>query len=323
MPTLPVSIVVVPRERFSDSIASLESLYANTPMPCEMIYVDGNSPEPIKSLIERWASEKKLQLIRSENYLSPNQARNIGSARAKNKYIAFVDNDLRVTPGWLERLVACAEETGAWVVSPLYLEGKLEEQIIHTAGGPARFVSREGKRAFHEEHRFYKQKLDSVRQHLRREPTEFVEFHAVLVRAEYFETTGPLDEKLLSMAEHLDFSLCARERGYKIYTEPSSVVGYSAPLLTSSDLEYFLLRWSDHWARLTVERLQEKWNLSADDSYCAVLMDWVKAHRESNLSASGFEKFVPSPEKFEGALFDQLDVDRSFALMPPSRTLTR
>jgi len=34
-----------------------------------------------------------------------------------------VDNDVIVSPGWLEALVACAGETGATVVSPLICQG--------------------------------------------------------------------------------------------------------------------------------------------------------------------------------------------------------
>src|SRR5277367_6054707 len=168
MPALPVSIAIVPRETFSDSIASLESFYANTPMPCEMIYVDGNSPEPVSSAIRQWQLEKKFQLIRSEDYLIPNHARNIGLQHAKTKYIVFYDNNLVVTPGWLERLVDCAEETGAWVVSPVYLEGDLAEGEIHTAGGVSHFGCLNGRRGFIEEHRFHKRKLDEVRPYLRR-----------------------------------------------------------------------------------------------------------------------------------------------------------
>jgi GT2 family glycosyltransferase len=289
MSALPVSIVVVPRERFSDSIASLESLYANTPMPCEMIYVDGNSPEPIKHAIEQWSVEKKFKLIRSERYLSPNQARNLGLSHARNKYIAFVDNDVRVMPGWLEHLVTCAEETGAWVVAPLYLEGELEERIVHTAGGIAQFRCIDGKRVFTEEHRFNGRKLDSVLPNLRRETIELVEFHCVLIRSELFERTGPLDERLMSVGEHLDLSFSARERGKLVYTEPAAIISYTKPMLAPSDVEYFVLRWSDNWTQLTSERMQEKWNLSADDPGLASQCNYARNHRPATLLASGLD----------------------------------
>lgn len=48
-----VSLVVVPRERFSSTRESLESIYANTDLRFELIYVDARSP-PTFDGIYRW-----------------------------------------------------------------------------------------------------------------------------------------------------------------------------------------------------------------------------------------------------------------------------
>jgi len=278
---------MVPRETFSDSIASLESFYANTPMPCEMIYVDGNSPEPVCSAIKRWQAERQFQLIRFDEFLVPNHARNIGWQRAKTKYVVFYDNNLLVTPGWLERLVECAEETGAWIVTPLYLEGDLNEQTIHTAGGLSRFTCINGQRGFTEVHRYNNRKLDEVRPYLRREPTELVEFHCVLIRRELFELIGPLDEKLMAMADHIDLSLAARELGKPVYTEPASVVCYRKPSLAPYDVPYFKLRWSDEWTETSLEHVRQKWHLPPDDLFIMSQYGFVHHHREAVFAASG------------------------------------
>jgi len=37
---------------------------------------------------------------------------------ASGKYVVFVENDVVVSENWFSRPVACAEETGATVVSP-------------------------------------------------------------------------------------------------------------------------------------------------------------------------------------------------------------
>src|SRR5207249_8335576 len=58
---------------------------------------------------------------KTERHLVPNEARNIGLRRVRTRYVVFIDNDAVPAPGWLERMVECAEETGAWVVGPLYL----------------------------------------------------------------------------------------------------------------------------------------------------------------------------------------------------------
>ena len=111
-----VTIVVVPRERFSYSQQSLESIYAETDYPFELVYVDGGSSPQLKAYLEAQSHEKQFKLIRTEHFLSPNRARNIGIQAANGKYIVFVDNDVLVQKGWLHKLVDCAEETGATVV---------------------------------------------------------------------------------------------------------------------------------------------------------------------------------------------------------------
>ena len=43
-----VTLVVVPREQFSVSKRSLDSIYECTQIPFELIYVDGNSPPALR-----------------------------------------------------------------------------------------------------------------------------------------------------------------------------------------------------------------------------------------------------------------------------------
>lgn len=97
--TAQVTLVIVPRERFSGSEASLESLYEHTRVPFELIYVDGNSPPRVKQYLEAQSKTRNFELIRTEQYLFPNHVRNIGLAQVKTPYLVFVDNDIVVSPG--------------------------------------------------------------------------------------------------------------------------------------------------------------------------------------------------------------------------------
>jgi len=275
-----VTIVIVQRERFSHNAMSLESIYKNTSLPFKLIYIDSNSPPKTKRYIEAQAKEKNFQIIRTENFLTPNQARNLGQALVDTKYVVFVDNDLFVAPGWLEHLVDCAEQTGAWVVGPLYLEDNLNDRIIHMAGGDAHFREEQGRRSFHGAHKFAKVKLDKVQAELKRSPTETVEFHCALARNDIFNTLGPLDEKFMSVSEHQDFSIAVRNAGGSIYMEPAAMVAYYiASPLKWFDLPYFFERWDHALNQLTVEHMRAKWNLPADDVYIQRMSQFAKKHR--------------------------------------------
>src|SRR5712691_7661457 len=192
------TIVVVPRERFSGTQRSLGSIFEHTTPPFKLVYVDGGSPNHVGRFLETQAQARGFTLIRTPYYLSPNQARNIGLREVDTKYVVFIDNDVVVTPGWLDGLVKCAEETGAWAVGPLYCIGEPEAGVIHVAGGVAEIREHDGRRFLHEEHRFTGRKVRDVRPTLRREPVGHAEFHCMLVKMAMFQRLGPFDEGLLS-----------------------------------------------------------------------------------------------------------------------------
>ena len=277
-----VTLVVVPRERFGMTRRSLESIYANTATPFTLIYVDGGSPAATRRYLAAQARDRGFRLLRTDRYLAPNEARNLGIAHVTTRYLVFLDNDVLVTPGWLEALLRCAEETGASVVGPLYCMGELERPTVHMTGGHAHIFEQDGKRRFLEDHRFWGKPLRDVRPGLRREPSEMMEFHCMLVASDVFTRLGPLDEGLKSALENPDFCMSVRRAGGEIYFEPASLVSYlPPPPLALSDLPYFLRRWSTAWNRASLQRFREKWDLPEDDpNLIQQFANWTRWRRQ-------------------------------------------
>ena len=266
-----VTIIVVPRERFSCARESLESIYEYTELPLKLIYVDGNSPNSVRLYLEAQAKAKNFQLIRTNDYLYPNQARNLGLRYCQTKYVVFIDNDVIVSPGWLSALVGCAEETGATVVGPLMCQNLPLHEIVHFAGGESHVwldtTKNQVRRRLRE--KMYKQghRVVEISNSLQRTKTELAEFHCMLVRSEIFERIGLLDEALLNTKEHLDFCMNVASVGGSVYFEPACIVTYvPGPPLEWTDLHYYMLRWSDAWTLASLNRLRDKWNL-AEDGY--------------------------------------------------------
>lgn len=261
-----VTIVVVPRECFSSAQRSLESIYKHTTIPFKLVYVDGNSPSQVRGYLQQRACEQHFKLIRTEHYLTPNQARNLGLAAVDTEYLVFFDNDVVVTPGWLPALVACADETEATVVGPLMCQGEPIHEIVHCAGGETHIrTDKAGKRHLREKMYLQLKRVEEVRDRLQRCQTELAEFHCVLVRRSIFDRLGPLDEAMLNTKEHLDFCMQVRQAGGTVYFEPDCLVTYLlGQPLKPSDWHYFMLRWSDAWQLGSLHRLREKWSLSED-----------------------------------------------------------
>ena len=258
-----VTIVVVPRERFSFAQRSLINIYENTEFPFDLIYIDAGSPAPLRTFLNEESQRRNFRVISVDRYLSPNQARNLGWREVKTKYTVFIDNDALVTPGWLEALVRCANDTGAWIVGPLYLIGELEKQTIHMAGGVLRFKEQDGKRILYDEQYLFETKLDQIRDPLQRRAWDYAEFHCMLVRTDILQRLGPLDEKLLSLNEHIDVAMAVREAGGSVYIEPCAVTSYvPSPPYEWFDVPYFMLRWGELWNLATVRHFNEKWHVS-------------------------------------------------------------
>ncbi len=267
-----VTIVVVPRERFSHTRESLESIYEHTEYPFKLIYVDGGSPRHIKEYLREQAKQKQFQLIRTDYYLSPNRARNVGLSEVTSKYVVFIDNDVVVTSGWLKPLVQCAEETGATVVSPLICQGQSLHEEVHCAGGEAgvKVETKDETTRRRIIEKIYKQgrQVADVRPHLQRQKTGLAEFHCMMVRTEIFQQIGLLDEALLNTKEHVDLCILVSELGGTVYLEPESVMTYiTGQPLELTDMTYYMLRWSDAWELASLKRLRDKWNLTEDEYF--------------------------------------------------------
>ena len=265
----PVTVVVSPRESFSYARDSLASILEQTSRPFTLVYVDAGSPRAVKQHLEARAREAGFRLVRTEHYLSPNRARNLGLRYVTTKYVAFIDNDVIVTAGWLAALVQCAEETGATIVSPLICEGQPLHTILHCAGGECGVreeAQGDGVRRLlidkiHDQGRPVVELAGPPR------PTGLAEFHCMLVRMEFLQQLGRLDEALLNTKEHVDLCMSASAVGGTVYLEPSSIVTWIAGALRWSDMPYYMLRWSDAWERSSLEHLLAKWKLTEDDYF--------------------------------------------------------
>ena len=285
MATVDTTIIVVAREQFSVAQRSLASIYQHTMEPFELVYVDGNSPKALGRHLREKSKLDGFTLLRSDGYLSPNRARNWALDHVTTRYVVFVDNDLIVSPGWLSHLRRCAEQTGAWAVGPLYLEGDPADQIIHMAGGSYEFHGQRPNRRLGTRHLLQKERLQELEQPLNRSECDFVEFHCVLVRREVFDRIGSLDEGLLNTREHLDLCMRIHEAGGAVCLEPRSVVTYKAPPpLAAADIPFFMLRWSEDWTRRSLRHFIAKYDL--DRSYEA----------RSEIAAAR-SRFLPADER--------------------------
>jgi hypothetical protein len=275
-----VTICVVPRERFGCAVDSLRDIVRNTELPYRLVYIDGNAPPAVADELARVCADNGFDYHRVDDYLFPNRARNLALQRVATRYAVLVDNDVFVDPGWLKALVDCADETGAWAVTPVVLEGSARPRVIHIAGGDLAEERVDGYNRVRARHRFMRTPLASVRARLKREPVGFCEFHCALVRTDGFGARGFLDEELLAHVEHLDFAREVHRAGGEIFFEPAAVVRHdNARRYCEDDRAFFERRWSDEWVERSLEHARSKWQLAPDDPMMDRFRAWTLRHR--------------------------------------------
>jgi hypothetical protein len=249
-----VTIVVVPRERFSRALLSLASLLTHTRRDVAIVYVDAGSPPHVRRALEISARRNAFRLLRSDRFLTPNSARAIGLTAVRTPYTVFVDNDVVVTAGWLEALVRTALRKDATAVGPLVLEGDdPARRIVHQAGAFLRVEDG----VLVEQHRHLGRPVAEACG-LVTEPCDLLEYHCLLVRTDAVRRA--IDPAILSTRDHVDLCLSVRAAGGTLWLEPTSRVVFTPPPpLAPSDLPYFLLRWSEGWTERTLRHFEAKW----------------------------------------------------------------
>jgi glycosyltransferase involved in cell wall biosynthesis len=241
-----VEIVMVVRERYAPTPASVRAVLDTTAPEVRITLVRGGMPRSIRRSLDA-LDDERLRVIGPARHLRPNAARRLGLAAATARFVVFVDNDLVPAAGWLERLVHTAVATDAWVVRPLVLQHGSGRTTIHDAGGDCHVEARGAHRVLVENHRYVGLE-PSAAPPLVREQVPMFEFHAVLFDRERLVAIGGPDERMRTQGEHLDLCLRIAAAGGTIWLEPDAVVVYQLPeRLGLRDLAFFLGRWSRSW----------------------------------------------------------------------------
>lgn len=101
----------------------IESIARNTHSPYRLIIIDNASDEPAKSYLEGLKNDSRLEvtLIRNQENLGNTLAVNQGLRASGASFVCNLDNDIIVTRGWLDEMIAVAqkrEDIGLVIPSP-------------------------------------------------------------------------------------------------------------------------------------------------------------------------------------------------------------
>jgi hypothetical protein len=273
------TLVMTARERHSLAEAAIDSVIAETRGAYRFIYVDVDSPAWLREVLAARESERRLEVVTFDEALWPQEARARVVDAIDTEYVVFIDNDVQVEDGWLDALIACADETGAGAVGPLYLWGDgVHAPRIHMAGGRLTESADGSRRVLQEAHQLADTDPRAVAHTLARQPCDFLEYHCMLVRTD-LARSGVLDPRIRCVHEHIDTALALRQRGYPTFLEPAARVTYLAfAEYMLEDLALVRCRWSQHEADASIAAFCEKWNVLDDDRSFGDVRHFVRMH---------------------------------------------
>ena len=122
-----VTVAVVPRDRFSKTGLTVRRVIENTPQPYRLVIVDAGMPKRYRVEVERLIDgHPNVEVLRTDKPLDSNSCKNwVIREDTDCEFMAMVENDNEVRPGWLEKLIRACDDEQAEVARPMILEQKL------------------------------------------------------------------------------------------------------------------------------------------------------------------------------------------------------
>ena len=240
-----VSLIIPLHSRADLTRRCLETVRDNTDqVGYEVILVDDAADVETKRLLEVVSGARIIVNKKNEGYI---RSMNGGAGIAAGKWLVLCNNDIEVSPVWLRAMLNCAESReSVGVVAPKFVspDGRLSEAggILWSDGTGVNFGRGDEPGGFQYE---YSREID------------YGSAAALLVRAELWREIGGFDRRYEPMYyEDADLCLEARQRGWRVFYEPSAVVMHVEGATAGTDPQ------SGHKRYQETNRLKfvEKWH---------------------------------------------------------------
>ena len=257
-----VTIVVVPRDRFSSVEACVRSIIENTGVPFRLVILDLGYSRATLARLRALGEGLPLEVVPCGR-TSPMDAFRRCLARIETRYTCWVDNDTFVTPGWMTALLHSAEVEGKRVLLPLTFEregldidARRLSLRVHISHAELRKVTVAGTEYVFD----YKPFRRAAKEDMPSGPwiVDFFELHTFFAETAILRQ---LDFPPMVVREHVDIGIQLNRLGIPIWCEPRAEVIFdnihTRP--TIEDLQFFFFRWSDRLVDRSHALFEQRW----------------------------------------------------------------
>ncbi len=291
------SIVIVTYNRLEQTRECVDSIVACTPEPHELVFVDNSSADgTVAYLRERFGESTVIANETNEGFL---RGANRGIAAAKGRYVLLLNNDTRVTPGWLTALLSAAERSpdvgivSGKIVGP---DGRVQLAGAYIAfDGSARMI---GEGLLPDD-----PSLSEERE------VCYVGGHCMLIKREVLDAVGLLDESYgFGYHEDTDYCYRARAAGFRVIYTPDCLVHhqlFGTPMperqaIIRQNLRTLMDRWGD---QLFLRRfIRPRIEFRSNQRELPVGAGWYAAESEYTCTAGEAWCYVEPPVEGPGVL---------------------
>lgn len=257
----PVTVVITPRDRYSELAECVRKLYAFTDEALfELLILDLGYPKnDLAAGLQVLEGRSNYRVI-DYGMIIPMDAMRRVRSEIKTPYAVFMDNDSRVTEGWLPPLIAAGDDPDVAVMSPVVLEASGVDEgadlRTHLFTTELRVVDVEDDPYLVEYKTYRRSPPEDLPQVLT--DTEAFELHCVMFRT---DDLNAIELPYMTIREHLDIGMQLRAKGKRLVVVPQSEVifdnlGTRAKL---SDLRYFNLRWNGDVTGRSSRLFERRW----------------------------------------------------------------
>lgn len=255
------TILVTPRDRYSGIDECINALYEHTPHDLfKLVLLDLGYPTAIRNVMDSMIADRDNAEIIDLGLTIPMAALDQVRRQIDTEYTVLLDNDSRVTAGWLEPLIETANDKNAAIVYPLILEkagvdagASLRNHLFTTQ---LRVIEHQAT-PYLIEHKTHRRALPNEL------PTEVTESEAFELHCVMFNTQDlkSIEVPHITIREHLDIGMQLRAAGRKIYVHPQSIVHFDnlGSRANLNDLKYFNLRWNTKITEFSSRLFEQRW----------------------------------------------------------------
>lgn len=200
------SLIVVCYDRWDMTEACVGSIMDAGDEFHEIVFVDNNSTDETPKNLEQLAQDSRVQVATLTQNVGYSRGANIGAGLAEGEYLAFLNNDTEVSPGWLDAQLAQFEpEVGA---------------VAGTLVDPDGTTQHTGVELYRQQHLLVAQNTTTPRD---ASDMECIAGAVSVMRAYAYWEVGGHDPRFFCGYEDVDLCLRLRAKGWRLRYTPDSV----------------------------------------------------------------------------------------------------